>query len=208
MNIHSLIRALVDYAIGCGLACAEDESYMINSLLSTLGLSDYEAPAEPVPAMPLDEILGQMCDYAFEQGLIESNTVVYRDLYDTALMNAVTPRPGEVIRTFRTLYKNDPEAATDYFYKLSRDCNYIRTDRIAKNLCWQYEGKYGTLDITVNLSKPEKDPKAIAAARLLPPSGYPKCALCHENEGYAGTLNKAARQTLRQIPLTMAGQSW
>ena len=208
MNIHTLIRALVDYAIKCELACREDESYMINSLLSTLGLSEYEQPTEPVPALPLCDILGQMCDYAYEKGLIESNTVVYRDLYDTALMNAVTPRPSEVIRTFRTLYKNDPEAATDYFYKLSRDCNYIRTDRIAKNLCWQYEGKYGTLDITVNLSKPEKDPKAIAAARLLPPSGYPKCALCHENEGYAGTLNRAARQTLRQIPLTMAGQQW
>ena len=152
MNIHTLIRALVDYAIKNDLACAEDESYMINSLLCTLGLMEYEQPTEPAPSLPLHEILGQMCDYAYAQGLIESNTVVYRDLYDTALMNAVTPRPGEVIRTFRTLYKNDPEAATDYFYKLSRDCNYIRTDRIAKNLCWQYEGKYGTLDITVNLS--------------------------------------------------------
>ena len=208
MNIHTLIRALVDYAIGCELATHEDESYMINSLLSTLGLTEYEEPEEKVVGMPLDEILGKMCDYAFEQGLIESNTVVYRDLYDTALMSAVTPRPSEVIRTFRTLYKHDPEAATDYFYKLSRDCNYIRTDRIAKNLCWQYQGKYGTLDITVNLSKPEKDPKAIAAARLLPPSGYPKCALCHENEGYAGTVSRAARQTLRQIPITMAGQAW
>lgn len=208
MNIHTLIRALVDYAIKCELACREDEAYMINSLLTTLGLTEYAEPEEVPADLPLDQILGQMCDYAYSQGLIESNTVVYRDLYDTALMNAVTPRPGEVIRTFRTLYKNDPEAATDYFYKLSRDCNYIRTDRIAKNLCWQYEGKYGTLDITVNLSKPEKDPKAIAAARLLPPSGYPKCALCHENEGYAGTLNRAARQTLRQIPLTMAGQQW
>lgn len=208
MNIHTLIRALVDYAIGCELATHEDESYMINSLLSTLGLTEYEEPEEKVVGMPLDEILGKMCDYAFEQGLIESNTVVYRDLYDTALMSAVTPRPSEVIRTFRTLYKHEPEAATDYFYKLSRDCNYIRTDRIAKNLCWQYQGKYGTLDITVNLSKPEKDPKAIAAARLLPPSGYPKCALCHENEGYAGTVSRAARQTLRQIPITMAGQAW
>ena len=208
MNIHTLIRALVDYAIDRELACREDESYMINSLLTTLGLTDYEQPEEAVPELPLDEILGQMCDYAFEQGLIESNTVVYRDLYDTALMNAVTPRPGEVIRTFRTLYKNDPESATDYFYKLSCDCNYIRMDRIAKNLCWQYEGKYGTLDITVNLSKPEKDPKAIAAARLLPPSGYPKCALCHENEGYAGTVSRAARQTLRQIPITLAGKPW
>ena len=208
MNIHTLIRALVDYAIDCELACREDESYMINSLLTTLGLTEYVEPEEKVSGLPLDQILGQMCDYAFEQGLIESNTVVYRDLYDTALMNAVTPRPGEVIRTFRDLYKQNPEAATDYFYKLSRDCNYIRMDRIAKNLCWQYEGKYGTLDITVNLSKPEKDPKAIAAARLLPPAGYPKCALCHENEGFAGTLNQAARQTLRQIPLTMAGQQW
>ena len=208
MNIHALITALVDYAIKTELAPVEDRSYMINSLLTTLGLSEYEQPDGAVPELPLDEILGQMCDYAFEKGLIESNTVVYRDLYDTALMSAVTPRPGEVIRTFRTLYKNNPEQATDYFYKLSRDCNYIRMDRIAKNLCWQYEGKYGTLDITVNLSKPEKDPKAIAAARLLPPSGYPKCALCHENEGFAGSLNQAARQTLRQIPLTMAGQQW
>ena len=208
MNIHVLITALVDYAIRTGLAPAEERVYMINMLLGTLGLPEYEQPTEPVPEMPLYEILGQMCDYAYEKGLIESNTVVYRDLYDTALMNAVTPRPGEVIRTFRALYESDPEAATDYFYKLSRDCNYIRTDRIAKNLCWQYEGAYGTLDITVNLSKPEKDPKAIAAARLLPPAGYPKCALCHENEGFAGSLNQAARQTLRQIPVTMAGQQW
>ena len=116
MNIHTLIRALVDYAIRNDLACAEDESYMINSLLATLGLSEYNAPDEVPAQLPLDEILGQMCDYAFEQGLIESNTVVYRDLYDTALMNAVTPKPSEVIRTFRTLYKSNPEAATDYFY--------------------------------------------------------------------------------------------
>jgi UDPglucose--hexose-1-phosphate uridylyltransferase len=136
MNIHALITALVDYAIRVELAPQEERAYMTNMLLTTLGLSEYEQPVEPVPELPLEEILGQMCDYAYEKGLIDSNTVVYRDLYDTALMNAVTPRPGEVIRTFRDLYKQNPEAATDYFYKLSRDCNYIRMDRIDKNLCW------------------------------------------------------------------------
>ena len=134
--------------------------------------------------------------------------MVYRDLFDTKLMGAITPRPGEVIRTFSSLYGIAPEAATDYFYNLCRSSDYIRTYRVAKDLKWTYEGKYGELDITVNLSKPEKDPKAIAAAKLLPQSGYPKCLLCPENEGHYGNAGKPARQTIRLIPLKIAGRDW
>ena len=206
-DISVRVRQLIDYALDKELICEEEVNYSINSLLGILGVAEYNAP-DAVPAAELEEILGALCDYAAENGLIENNSVVYRDLFDTKLMGAITPRPGEVIRNFAALYCIAPEAATDYFYNLCRASDYIRTYRVAKDLKWTYNGEYGELDITVNLSKPEKDPKAIAAAKLLPQSGYPKCLLCPENEGHYGNAGKPARQTIRLIPLKIAGRDW
>ncbi len=206
-NICNSIKDLVNYGIAAELVTESDRVYITNSLMAALGVTDYAAD-DTDTARPLEDILGELLDYAAEKGLIASNTVAYRDLFDTALMGILTPRPGEVIAKFKTLYGEDPVRATDYFYKLCRDCDYIRTYRVKKDLKWTYSGKYGEIDITINLSKPEKDPKAIAAAKLLPPKGYPKCLLCHENEGYAGTLSSPARQNLRQIPMTMDGKPW
>ncbi|MBQ9783867.1 MAG: UDP-glucose--hexose-1-phosphate uridylyltransferase, partial [Clostridia bacterium] len=207
VNVNLRIQQLVEYALRQKLISEEDRVYITNSLLAALNLA--ECQSEPaVEEAPLEEILSELCDYAAEQGLIESNSVVYRDLFDTKLMGILTPRPSEVIRSFSALYALSPKAATDYFYKLCRASDYIRTYRVAKDMKWTYTGEFGELDITINLSKPEKDPKAIAAAKLLPQRGYPKCLLCAENEGYAGNAGHPARQTLRLIPTTMAGKKW
>ncbi len=204
-NINQTITGLVNYALRCGLIEEADRAYAVNLLLEKLHLTDYE-PVE-CPDTPLADILCAINDYAVEIGLIEDG-VTERDLFDTSVMGLFTPRPSEVIKRFYELYDGDPEKATDYFYNLCRDSDYIRTYRVAKDMKWTAPSEYGEIDITVNLSKPEKDPKAIAAAKLLPQSGYPKCLLCHENEGYAGTLRHPARQNLRQIPFTMAGAEW
>jgi UDPglucose--hexose-1-phosphate uridylyltransferase len=206
-NVSLRVKQLIDYALDKKLIEAEDVNYSINSIIGLLGVAEYTAP-ENVPHAELEEILGALCDYAYENGLIENNSVVYRDLFDTKLMGAITPRPSEVIKTFASLYCISPEEATDYFYALCRASDYIRTYRVSKDLKWTYEGKYGELDITVNLSKPEKDPKAIAAAKLLPQSGYPKCLLCPQNEGYHGNAAKPARETLRLIPVKLSGKQW
>ena len=208
-NICHNIKELVSYAAACGLIEEADRAYATNNLLSMLKLSDFVDDGTAVAGRPLEEILKDLLDYAFANGLIENDTVVYRDLFDTALMGCLTPRPSEVIAKFHALYKESPVKATDYFYDLARNSDYIRSYRVKKDLKWVYnDATYGDIDITVNLSKPEKDPKAIAAAKLLPPKSYPKCLLCHDNEGYAGTLSHPARQTLRQIPMEMAGQDW
>ncbi len=207
-DISTKIKQLIEYAIKAELICEEDRIYMTNSLMSALGVAEFVEPEAPVEEKGLEEILGELCDYAAENGLLENNSVVYRDLFDTKLMGILTPRPSEVIKKFKELYADSPVKATDYFYALCRNSDYIRTYRVAKDLKWKYEGKYGELDITVNLSKPEKDPKAIAAAKLLPQSGYPKCLLCPENEGYEGNAGRPARQTLRLIPTTLAGKQW
>ncbi len=207
MSISYLIGELCDYAIKNRLAEEEDRAYAVSSLLTLLGLSEYDD--EPRSGeRELSEILSDICDYAYTSGLIAENGVVYRDLFDTALMGVFVARPSEVNKRFYELYEQSPEAATDYFYALACNSNYIRVDRIKRDLKWKYESEFGELDITVNLSKPEKDPKAIAAAKLLPQSDFPKCLLCHENEGFAGTLSKPARQNLRQIPFDMAGARW
>ena len=208
MKIYNVVRELVEYALKRGLIEGDDRAYATAGLLDVLSLTDYAPDGDGGEIRELSEILGDLCDYAAEQGLIESNTVVYRDLFDTRIMGVLTPRPSSVIRKFRELYRSSPEAATDYFYRLACDSNYIRRDRIAKDMKWKVASEYGDIDITVNLSKPEKDPKAIAAAKLLPQTDFPKCALCHENEGYVGSVSKPARQTLRQIPFDMAGDSW
>ena len=205
--ICNLIDDLLDYGEARGLVAREDRVYLRNGLMERLGLSDY-TPSEHTPVDALEEILGSICDYAAQKGLIPENTVTYRDLFDTSVMSLLMPRPSEVTRKFFELYREAPEKATDYFYALCCDSDYIRRYRIKKDLKWTTVSEYGEIDITVNLSKPEKDPKAIAAAKLLPQSGYPKCFLCNDNVGYAGTVSKPARGTLRQIPITMAGEDW
>jgi len=207
MDISLRIRQLIDYAQKNGLIEAEDRICMTNAIMQELGVYEYNEPAN-APEAPLEEILGALCDFAAEKGLIESNSVQFRDLFDTRLMGVLTPRPSEVIRKFTALYALSPEAATSYYYDLSRATDYIRTYRVCKDLKWTTPSEYGEIDITVNLSKPEKDPKAIAAAKLLPQSGYPKCLLCAENEGYSGTVAHPARQNHRIIPITMAGKPW
>ncbi len=172
-------------------------------------VSEGAQPVEMAQASALEEILGRMCDYACEHGLIAEDSVVYRDLFDTKIMGMLMPRPSEVIRRFRELYETEsPMAATDYYYKLSKDSDYIRRYRICKDMKWIASTQYGDLDITINLSKPEKDPKAIAAAKNAKQSGYPKCLLCRENEGYAGRVNHPARQNHRIIPVTINGSQW
>ncbi len=205
-DIEKSIRRLVDYAQKTSLIEETDRAWATNAILAALNLSSYEDGE--VDEAPLEDILRDICDYAAEKGLVEENTVVYRDLFDTKIMGILTPRPSEVISRFHKLYAESPEKATDYFYALSRSCDYIRTYRVARDLKWAVESEYGDIDITINLSKPEKDPKAIAAAKLLPQSGYPKCLLCHENEGYAGNVRHPARQNLRLIPFEMAGDAW
>ena len=206
-TISYRIKQLTDYALAHGLIEPEDTVYATNSIMGILGVSEFDCD-EKTDEAPLEEILSALCDYAYENGLIENNSVVYRDLFDTRLMGALTPRPSEVIKKFSSLYCISPKEATDYFYSLCRASDYIRTYRVAKDLKWTYEGSYGELDITVNLSKPEKDPKAIAAAKLLPQSGYPKCLLCPQNEGFYGNAAKPARETLRLIPLDLSGCKW
>ena len=207
-NICIALKELVDYAIACDLVPECDRTYATNCLMSVLHLSDYNDEGAVSTGRPLEEILCDLCDYAAEKGLIENNSVVYRDLFDTSLMGALTPAPSRVIERFFDLYRGSPETATAYFYALSRNADNLRTYRVKTDLKWVYHGEYGDIDITVNLSKPEKAPTAIAAAKLLPPRSYPKCLLCHENEGYAGTLSSPARQTLRQLPKPLAGQAW
>ncbi len=207
-DISIAITQLVNYAVAQGLIEDTDRIYCTNSILGTLGVAEYTAPERAPEDAPLEDILAALCDYAYENGLIENNSVVYRDLFDTKIMGLLTPRPSEVIKSFSSYYDISPESATDYFYHISRASDYIRTYRVAKDLKWTYKGKYGELDITVNLSKPEKDPKAIAAAKLLPQSGYPKCLLCPENEGHFGNAAKPARETIRLIPLDLSGNKW
>lgn len=206
--IQQNIRKLVQYGLLTGLIEKEDEIYTTNRLLELFGLDELEDGGNvSMSVKELEPVLKEMLDYACEKGLIE-DSIVYRDLFDTKIMGLLTPRPSEVIRTFREKYEKDPKEATDYFYKLSRDTDYIRRYRIEKDQKWISSTKYGDLDITINLSKPEKDPKAIAAAKNAKQSGYPKCLLCRENEGYAGRVNHPARQNHRIIPVTINGSQW
>ncbi len=208
--IYTLIKKLVSYGILTGLVPEEDVIYTTNRLLELFqldGMEDCEDAGE-VKIDDLEEILKGLLDYACEQGIIE-DSITYRDLFDTKIMSVLMPRPSEVIRTFWDLYKNEsPLAATDYYYNVSRNSDYIRRYRIVKDQKWVTETPYGDLDITINLSKPEKDPKAIAAAKNAKQAGYPKCLLCVENEGYAGRVNHPARQNHRIIPVTINDSRW
>ena len=204
--INTYIAALAAYGLKTGLITADDRIFAINSILAALGLDDYEEP-ENIPDMELEEILKGLLDFACSKNIIP-DSIAYRDLFDTKLMACLTPRPSEVIAKFKADYAVSPVTATDNYYKLSRDTDYIRRYRIAKDIKWKTETEYGELDITINLSKPEKDPKAIAAAKNAKQSGYPKCLLCPENVGYAGRLNHPARQNHRIISVDICGEPW
>lgn len=218
--IQEKILKLVNYGLATGLVEKEDTIFTTNRLLELFQVDDIDDEvlqawqAAPTPSREeaegyLEELLSELLDYAYENGITTENSVVYRDLFDTKIMSMLMPRPSQVIKTFRNLYeKESPVAATDYYYRTSCDSDYIRRYRIKKDLKWTTETEYGTLDITVNLSKPEKDPKAIAAAKLAKQSGYPKCLLCKENEGYAGRVNHPARQNHRIIPITINNSDW
>ena len=206
-KVYAAIGALSNYAISHGLAEEADRHYLVNALLEKLGLDDYETVGD-VPFQGLDDILDTLVDYAAEQGLLKSESITGRDLFDTALMGVVTPRPSEVIRTFRSLYGESPEKATDWFYRFSQDTNYIRATRVAKDIRWSVPSEFGDIDISINLSKPEKDPRDIAAAKTAKQSAYPKCQLCLENEGYAGRMDHPARQNHRIIPVTINESHW
>ncbi|MFY4774432.1 UDP-glucose--hexose-1-phosphate uridylyltransferase [Metabacillus sp. RGM 3146] len=208
--IYQHIEELVQYGLDKGLITQWDIDLTRNKLLEALKLDDMEETAKakesydtPVP------LLEKILEYAAENGLLEENTVTYRDLFDTKLMGCLTPSQTEVIRRFReTAYNQDIKLATDHFYQFSKDVHYIRTNRIAKNQHWFAQTEYGDLEITINLSKPEKDPKAIAAARNLKESSYPKCLLCKENVGYEGRVNHPARQNHRILPVTLNQEQW
>ena len=206
MKIETYIDSLVSYAMNTGLAEPEDHIVLVNRLLDLLGKPDYEPSDEP-QSEDLEEILAGILDYAVEKGLCDDG-IPAKDIFDTRIIGALTPMPREVIRTFREKYAADPVKATDWYYKFSCDTDYIRRYRIAKDMRWKYASDYGELDITINLSKPEKDPKAIAAAKNAPQTAYPKCQLCVENEGYAGRMNHPARANHRIVPIEVCEQPW
>ena len=207
ININLEINRLLNFASQRGLIAKEDETYAANLLLDVLQADEFTPQAVAEELTTAAPVLENMLDYAAEKKLIE-DTVNERDLFDTRIMNCVMPRPSEVIARFKNDYARAPKAATDNYYRLSIASNYIRKTRIDKNIVWKAPTEYGDLDITINLSKPEKDPRDIAKAKLVKSSSYPKCLLCHENEGYAGRSNHPARQTHRLIPLDFHGHAW
>lgn len=205
--IYSAIQALLDYSIRNELITRDDETVARNELLSALGLSDWDENAAGAYSDSIEEILEPIIDYACREGII-SDTTNSRDLFDTKIMGILTAMPREVIAEFKKRYATDPANATDWYYGYSQKTNYVRAERIAKDLKWTYDTEYGTLDITINRSKPEKDPRDIAAAKLNKASGYPKCQLCSENAGFAGHATHPARQNLRPIPLSVNNEAW
>lgn len=203
------IKKLVQYGVESGITPECERIYATNLLLDVFGESEYTEPETEYAKINLEETLNELLDEAVKRGIIE-DSIVYRDLFDTKLMNCLMPRPAQVQREFWDAYKENPEKATDYFYKLSQDSNYIRRYRVKKDQKWTVDSEYGKIDITINLSKPEKDPKAIAAAKLVKSSSYPKCLLCPENEGYAGRVNHPARENhriIRSPSMTVHGAS-
>ena len=206
--IDQAVSKLATYALRTGLIEESEYAWAVNNILDVLKLDSYTDPGEDWGEIDLAAVLEELLDDAHARGVLAEDSVVYRDLFDTELMGRLTPRPAQVIRTFQDLYAQDPRKATDWYYQFSQDTNYIRRDRIAKDVQWKAPTEYGELDITINLSKPEKDPKAIAAARNLPASAYPRCQLCAENEGYAGRVNHPARQNHRIVPITINGSLW
>ena len=208
VKIDAAVRKLICYGLENNLITADDRIYAANSMIHVLKRDEYDPPEEIYTDIDLEAVLKEITDYAVENGLIE-DSIVYRDLFDTEIMGCLTPRPSEVIAKFRQIYREkSPVDATDFYYKFSCDTDYIRRYRIAKDVKWTSETEYGTLDITINLSKPEKDPKAIAAALNAKQSAYPKCQLCEENVGYAGRVNHPARENHRIIPIKINDERW
>ena len=205
--IYESIKKLVQYGINTGLTPESERIYTTNLLLDLMKEDDYEDVPCDLDNIVLEDVLKDLLDEAVKRGIIE-DSITYRDLFDTKLMNCLVPRPAQVQEKFWKEYEKSPEDATAYYYKFSQDTNYIRRDRIRRDRKWTVDTQYGTLDITINLSKPEKDPKAIAAAGAAKSSSYPKCQLCMENEGYAGRVNHPARENHRIIPITIQGKKW
>ena len=209
MNRNEAITALVNYALEKELIEQEEKVWAVNRILEVMQADSFswEESAKGKEA-GLTEILDTLVDDAYERGVLEENSVVYRDLFDTKLMGSLTPRPVQVMKKFQQLQEESSQRATDWYYQFSQDTNYIRKDRVAKDIRWKTETEYGEIDISINQSKPEKDPKAIAAARNQPASDYPRCMLCEENVGYAGRLNYPARQNHRIVPVTINNTDW
>lgn len=208
MDLQKDIKKLVTYGLDKKLIMLEDEIYTINQYLEVFRLDEYEDPDIEGEEIILPEILDRLTDTAYDRYIIKSDDIVTRDLFDTKLMGILTPKPSQVIKEFRTYYEESPKKATEFFYEFSQDTNYIRRDRVKKDMKWKVNSPYGDIDITINLSKPEKDPKAIAAAKNAKQSSYPKCQLCMENEGYAGRMNHPARQNHRIMPLVINDSKW
>lgn len=205
--IFEAVQELINYAVNNEIISSEDEYVIRNNILDVLMLNEWNTPLITKSERSIDEILQELTDYACENGIIE-DTAVWRDLFDTRIMGVLTPLPHEVNRTFKNHYAESPESATKWYYDFSQKLNYVRAGRIAKDLKWTYNSEFGVLDITINRSKPEKDPKDIAAAKNAVASKYPKCQLCAENAGFAGSLTHPARQNLRPIPLEVNGEEW
>lgn len=205
--LYKNIKKLVEYGVRTGLTPECERTYTTNLLLEIFKEDDYEDVSIEGEELDLEQILKALLDEAVARGLVE-DSVVFRDLFDTKLMNCLLPRPAQVQKTFWEEYERSPEAATEFFYRFSQDSDYIRRYRVKKDMKWKVDSPYGEIDITINLSKPEKDPKAIAAAGAAKASSYPKCQLCMENEGYAGRANHPARETHRIIPITINDSRW
>ena len=206
--INTYITELVNYGISKGLISEADRIYTFNRLIELLELDEYTAPDTSPVSRDLHLILEDIMTWAFEHGVMKSDTTAVKDLFDTKIMGLLTPPPSAVINRFDELFKKSPREATDWYYDFSKATNYIRTDRIAKDMKWLVPTEFGDIDITINLSKPEKDPRDIAAAGKARSTSYPKCLLCCENEGYSGTLSHPARQNHRIIPITLDGEEY
>ncbi len=206
--INQQIKKLIVYGLESGLIEKDDEIFITNRYLELFELEAYEEPHLQEEQIDLEEVLKGMTDYACQNGIIKENTQTCRDLFDTKIMGILVPNPSTIIRQFHEKYKASPKEATDFYYRLSQDTDYIRRYRIKKDMKWKTRTPYGDIDITINLSKPEKDPREIASARLKKQSGYPKCLLCKEYVGFAGNVSQPARQNHRIIPITINGQNW
>ena len=205
--INKYLSELLDYGIKREMITREDECYIANRILNLVGATSFERVAY-IDHGSLEALLGDLCDVAFENGKLEQNTVTYRDILSAEIMDYFTPTPGNLSRDFWAAYEENPEKATDLFYDLSQNSNYIMTDRVKRDLKWKTNTSYGELDITINLSKPEKDPKEIAAAKTQRQTGYPKCLLCPENVGFKGHSNHPPRANHRIIPMELCGEKW
>lgn len=205
--IYNAIQTLIEYGVKNGLITEDDVTVVRNQLLDALSLSDWDEGASASELESIEKILAPIIDYACDKGII-ADTTNSRDLFDTKIMGILTAMPREVISEFNARYEHSPKEATDWYYRYSQKINYVRAERIARDLVWAHETEYGTLDVTINRSKPEKDPRDIAAAKLQKASGYPKCQLCSENAGYAGHATHPARQNLRPVPISVGGEKW